>query len=52
MRYFKNYGFVDFIIAAGYKKIIIDKYYNNSKIQKIKVVDTGKNTQTGGRLLN
>ena len=31
MRYFKNYGFDDFIIAAGYKKIIIDKYYNNSK---------------------
>ena len=52
MRYFKNYGFDDFIIAAGYKKIIIDKYYNNSKeFKKIKVVDTGKNTQTGGRLL-
>ena len=52
MRYFKNYGFDDFIIAAGYKKIIIDKYYKNSKeFKKIKVIDTGKNTQTGGRLL-
>lgn len=52
MRYFKNYGFDDFIIAAGYKKIIIDKYYKNSKeFKKIKIIDTGKNTQTGGRLL-
>ena len=49
MRYFKNYGFEDFIIAA---KTIIDKYYNNSKeFQKIKIIDTGKSTQTGGRLL-
>ncbi len=52
MRYFKNYGFEDFIIAAGYKKTIIDKYYNNSReFQKIKIIDTGKSTQTGGRLL-
>tara|TARA_B100000989_G_scaffold287705_1_gene257585 strand:- start:688 stop:1395 length:708 start_codon:yes stop_codon:yes gene_type:complete len=52
MRYFKNYGFDDFIIAAGYKKIIIDKHYKNSKeFKKIRIIDTGNNTQTGGRLL-
>ena len=31
MSLFKHYGFDDFIIAAGYKKSVIDKYY---KIQK------------------
>ena len=52
MSMFKYYGFDDFIIAAGYKKSIIDKYYKNSKnFKKIKIVDTGKNTQTGGRIL-
>ena len=31
MSLFKYYGFDDFIIAAGYKKSVIDKYYKNSK---------------------
>ena len=51
MSLFKYYGFDDFIIAAGYKKSVIDKYYKNSNNFKIKIVDTGKNTQTGGRIL-
>ena len=52
MSLFKHYGFDDFIIAAGYKKSVIDKYYKNSKnFKKIKIVDTGINTQTGGRIL-
>ena len=52
MSLFKYYGFDDFIIAAGYKKSVIDKYYKNSKnFKKIKIVDTGKDTQTGGRIL-
>ena len=29
MSLFKYYGFDDFIIAAGYKKSVIDKYYKN-----------------------
>ena len=52
MRIFKFYGFNDFIIAAGYKGKLIKNFYKNSKeFNKIKVIDTGKNTMTGGRLL-
>ena len=52
MRIFKFYGFNDFIIAAGYKGKLIKNFYKNSKeFNKIQVIDTGKNTMTGGRLL-
>lgn len=52
MRHFKYYGFDEFIIAAGYKKSIIDKYYKKSKeFKKIQIIDTGENSQTGGRIL-
>ncbi len=63
MSHYLKYGFNDFIVAAGYKKDVIKKYFNASKkknsdythvINKkkcnIKVVDTGNNTMTGGRL--
>ena len=52
MRFFKNYGFDEFIIAAGYKKSVIDKYYKNSKeFKNLTIVNTGANSETGGRLL-
>ena len=52
MRLFKSYGYNEFLIAAGYKKKIIQKYYLNSKeFQNLKVIDTGVETMTGGRLL-
>jgi len=52
MRIFSSQGFNDFIIAAGYKKNIIQKYYSRSKeFKNIKIVDTGKETMTGGRIL-
>ena len=52
MRIFTSYGFNEFIIAAGYKKKIIQKYYLNSKeFKNLQIIDTGKNTMTGGRLL-
>tara|TARA_B100000989_G_scaffold295032_1_gene275226 strand:- start:537 stop:1241 length:705 start_codon:yes stop_codon:yes gene_type:complete len=52
MRLFKSYGYNEFLIAAGYKKKIIQKYYLNSKeFQNLKVIDTGGETMTGGRLL-
>ena len=52
MRIFKYYGFDDFLIATGYKGEIIKRYYRNSKeFQKIKIVNTGKYSNTGGRLL-
>tara|TARA_B110000967_G_scaffold187361_1_gene209232 strand:- start:282 stop:983 length:702 start_codon:yes stop_codon:yes gene_type:complete len=46
------YGFKEFFIALGYRGNIIKNYFkkHNPKI-KIHLVDTGKNTMTGGRLL-
>lgn len=52
MRFFKYYGFDDFLIATGYRGEIIKRYYRNSKeFPKIKIVNTGKYSNTGGRLL-
>ena len=52
MRLFKNFGFEDFIIASGYKGNLIKNFYKKSKeFKKIEVIDTGKNSMTGGRLL-
>ena len=52
MDIFINYGFDDFIIAGGYKIEIIKKYYkNSSKYKNVKIINTGKNTMTGGRIL-
>jgi len=49
---FKSYKFDEIIIAAGYKKNIISEYYKNSKkFKNIKVIDTGNETMTGGRIL-
>ena len=51
MRIFKSYGYNDFIIAAGYKKEFIKKHYSKSKeFKKLKIIDTGQNTLTGGRI--
>jgi len=52
MRIFKSYGYDNFIIAAGYKIKVIEKYYQNSKeFKNIKIVNTGNATMTGGRIL-
>ena len=49
---FKHYGFNDFILASGYKREIIVKYFKNyKKPTNIKVINTGKETMTGGRIL-
>ena len=52
MQHYSNYGFNDFIIAAGYKKEVIKRYFNFNKFKNwnIEVVDTGLNTMTGGRI--
>ena len=52
MRIFKSYGYNDFLIAVGYKKQAIKDYYKNStEFKNLKIVDTGKFTMTGGRIL-
>jgi len=49
-----NQGFYDFIIAGGYKREIIDEWltteYGTRSPLKIRLVDTGAKTMTGGRL--
>ena len=52
MNFYQSYGFNDFIIAAGYKKEIIVDYYKHSKeFKNLRIIDTGEDTMTGGRLL-
>lgn len=52
MLHYSKFGITNFIIAAGYKKKIIENYFKKKKFNKwnIKVVNTGLNTMTGGRL--
>ena len=49
IKIYEYYGFNEFILATGYKSSILEKYFKKNK--KVKCVYTGKNTQTGGRLL-
>jgi glucose-1-phosphate cytidylyltransferase len=51
MRIFAVQGYDEFVIAAGYKGEVIYDWANNLKTNwKIEVVDTGLDTQTGGRI--
>ena len=51
MNHFASYGFKDFYIATGYKGEVIKKYFKKKyKSWKIKIIDTGKKTMTGGRI--
>ena len=51
MKHFASYGFNEFYIAAGYKQNIIKNYFKNKKFGlKIKIIDTGQKTMTGGRI--
>lgn len=51
MKIFKNYGYNDFLLSAGYKYKMIKNYFENSSEFNVKVVNTGLNTETGGRIL-
>jgi len=53
IKYYNSYGYKEFILATGYKSKIIKDYYKKKKINNsnIKVIYTGKNTLTGGRIL-
>ena len=51
MRHYSNNGFNEFIVAAGYKQNIIRDFFKKDKNKwNIKIIDTGKNTMTGGRI--
>jgi len=49
MNIFNFYDNFEFIICAGYKKEIIFEYFSDNK--SVTVVDTGIDTNTGGRVL-
>ena len=51
--HYYKYGHREFYIALGYKGDVIKKYFKKKKINKevkINLIETGKNTMTGGRL--
>ena len=57
MNIFCTQGFNEFIISTGYKSEVIDDWIGNNKIQDsngnrmdIQTINTGLNTQTGGRI--
>ena len=51
MKNYARYGFKDFIVALGYKgKIVKDYFKKNTFGWNIKLIDTGLNTMTGGRV--
>ena len=51
MKQYVKYGFKDFCIALGYRGEIIKKFFNKKFYDwNINLIETGKNTMTGGRL--
>jgi glucose-1-phosphate cytidylyltransferase len=52
INYYKKFDFNEFYIAIGYKSKIIKDYFKKYKIKncKINLIETGRNTMTGGRL--
>ena len=51
INHYKKFGFNDFLIASGYKHHVIKKYfYKNKENLNIEVINTGKNSMTGGRI--
>jgi len=51
MKHYAKYGFKDFYIALGYKSEIIKKFFNKKFFDwNIRLIETGTNTMTGGRL--
>jgi len=51
MHYYASYGFKNFYIALGYKGEIIKNFFNKKFFDwNINLIETGKNTMTGGRL--
>lgn len=51
MNIFAKQGFKEFVVAAGYKAEVIEEWAKNSDLEwGIDVIDTGLDTQTGGRV--
>ena len=51
MKHYAKFGFKDFIIATGFKHEFIKRYFiKRIKDWNVKVINTGINTLTGGRI--
>jgi glucose-1-phosphate cytidylyltransferase len=51
MKHYAKFGFNNFYIALGYKGNVIKNYFKKKKFNwNINLINTGKNTMTGGRL--
>ena len=51
MNHYAKHGFKDFYIALGYKGEIVKKFFSKRFFDwNINLIETGKNTMTGGRL--
>lgn len=51
MRLFANQGYKEFILSLGYRKEAIIDYFDRKILEwDIKLVDTGEDTDTGGRI--
>ena len=51
MKHYAKYGFKDFYIAIGYKGEVIKKFFKKKILDwNVKIIETGRNTMTGGRL--
>jgi glucose-1-phosphate cytidylyltransferase len=51
MKHYAKYGFKNFYIALGYKGEVIKKFFNKNFYDwNVNLIETGKNTMTGGRL--
>jgi glucose-1-phosphate cytidylyltransferase len=53
MQIFADHGFTDFVLSLGYRKeIIIDYFHRKTLDWNVDFVDTGEDTDTGGRIYN
>jgi glucose-1-phosphate cytidylyltransferase len=52
INYYLNFGHSDFVIALGYKSEVITEYFKGASNSgaNIKLIDTGLETSTGGRI--
>ena len=51
MLHYSKFGFKEFLIASGYKSKIIENYFSKPiKNWKVKIINTGNKTMTGGRI--
>jgi len=53
IKVYEKFGYSDFIVAGGYRVDMISKFINANQVSNlnVRVVDTGLNTQTAGRIL-